>query len=499
MKFLKNQKHGHEFYTNIEYGDLFFSSPFRYPESPSSFGVAFKYAVSTLAIVFSLINLILYIYHPRNKEYLYFALYCICHAVYINLWVDFFWRHFYIESYQSAQLFFTFYILSFLLAARLFYEFTYQRIPVHFWIFIFIGSITIGLCWINFIYAAQLIPVFDCLLMLEIARVCIVHLYQRKKDSLIVGLSGLFFTLLLFIGELDEIVDIVKTDMLGHAASIFFFIFLAVFLAVRHARTSVEIELLNVELEDRVAHRTAELEKANHELRELDKMKTQFVSQASHDLRTPLTAIKGSLDNLLMGIAGALNEKQQKVMTRATTSVDRLTNLINDVLDLNRMETGRIVLEKSDIPFKALVENIINENHPAAEQKQIQLAFVSSEEDCTLHIDGSKIERVVGELISNAIKYTPDNGKVDVCLSHKDNTASLSVKDSGIGMTAEECEKIWERFYRTSASMKFAKGSGLGLSIAKELVELHGGTLSTQSKQDIGTTFYLTLPFGRTE
>jgi signal transduction histidine kinase len=242
-----------------------------------------------------------------------------------------------------------------------------------------------------------------------------------------------------------------------------------------------------------------ELQEANAQLIQLDQMKTQFVSQASHDLRTPLTAIKGSLDNLLMGIAGALNEKQQKIMTRATTSVDRLTNLINDVLDLNRMETGRIVLEKTDIPFKILVENIINENRPAAEQKQIQLAFNVTDEDCVLHIDGSKIERVVGELVSNAIKYTPENGTVDVCLSREDNTVSLSVKDTGIGMSPEECKKIWERFYRTSASQKFAKGSGLGLSIAKELVELHDGTIELISEQGKGTTFTLTLPLQKHE
>ncbi len=226
-------------------------------------------------------------------------------------------------------------------------------------------------------------------------------------------------------------------------------------------------------------------------------MKTQFVSQASHDLRTPLTAIKGSLDNLLMGIAGALTEKQHKVMLRATKSVDRLTNLINDVLDLNRIETGRVVLDKSDIPFKTLVESIVNENHPAADQKNIQLTFDSSAGDYTIHIDGGKIERVVGELISNAIKYTSDNGKVDVSLKADDQHVYLSVHDSGIGMTAEECEKIWERFYRTSASQKFAKGSGLGLSIAKELVELHEGSLSLSSEQGIGTMFTLILPVGK--
>ncbi|MGC9329958.1 MAG: sensor histidine kinase, partial [Candidatus Hinthialibacter sp.] len=167
---------------------------------------------------------------------------------------------------------------------------------------------------------------------------------------------------------------------------------------------------------------------------------------------------------------------------------------INDVLDLNRIETGRIILEKTDIPFKTLIENILHENRPAAEQKQIQLSFDAEEGDYTLQIDGGKMERVVGELVSNAIKYTPENGTVDVHLSHDDQQVSLSVQDSGLGMTPDECEKIWDRFYRTTASQKFAKGSGLGLSIAKELVELHQGSIELISQQGQGTTFTLRLP-----
>lgn len=258
----------------------------------------------------------------------------------------------------------------------------------------------------------------------------------------------------------------------------------------------------------------AELQEANAQLIQLDQMKSAFVSQASHDLRTPLTAIKGSLDNLIVGIAGDLNEKQARIMERATKSVDRLTNLINDVLDLSRIESGRIVLEKSDIPFKTLVENSINENRPAAALKQIPISFHAEEGDYIWRIDGGKMERVVGELISNAIKYTPVGGTVHINLNAREGetpaepkagmgeapaepsaqTIILSVRDSGIGMTPEECAKIWERFYRTAASRKFAKGSGLGLSIAKELVELHGGTLTVTSRLGEGTTFTLTLP-----
>lgn len=253
---------------------------------------------------------------------------------------------------------------------------------------------------------------------------------------------------------------------------------------------SHELEITNTQLNSM----NAELQEANAQLMQLDQMKSAFVSQASHDLRTPLTAIKGSLDNLVMGIAGELNEKQTRVMQRATKSVDRLTNLVNDVLDLSRIESGRIVLEKSNIPFNILVENTIAENKPASDQKHIGLISNLGSETIMLRIDGGKIERVVGELISNAIKYTPENGTVEISLTKDNSNVSLFVKDSGIGMTDEECEKIWERFYRTTASKKFAKGSGLGLSIAKELVELHRGSIELISERGRGTTFTLSLP-----
>jgi signal transduction histidine kinase len=275
---------------------------------------------------------------------------------------------------------------------------------------------------------------------------------------------------------------------------------------LRYPSTIQDLKSLTDELEERVHLRTEELHSANKKLhdanerlQELDEMKTAFVSQASHDLRTPLTAIKGSLDNLSLGIAGELTEKQQRILGRATTSVDRLTNLINDVLDLSRIESGRTTMTKSELSLKALVQNSVQECKPAADQKKIQLNLDEITDSCKIQADGGKIERVIGELINNAIKYTPDNGAVNVSLRKDEDEPEskqvvLCVKDSGIGMSQEDCEKIWDRFYRSTASQHFAKGSGLGLSIAKELVELHDGTLSVESEEGKGTTFELRLP-----
>ncbi|MFB3788264.1 MAG: sensor histidine kinase, partial [bacterium] len=188
---------------------------------------------------------------------------------------------------------------------------------------------------------------------------------------------------------------------------------------LRYPDTIQNFQALTEELERRVEQRTAELREANLQLQqanlkllELDQMKTAFVSQASHDLRTPLTAIKGSLDNLTLGVAGELNDKQKKIMLRASRSVDRLTNLINEILDLNRIESGRITLEKSMVSLNSMVEQSLLENMPAADRKQIRLQGFPSEEALTLYADPSKIERVCGELISNAIKYTPPGGAI---------------------------------------------------------------------------------------
>jgi signal transduction histidine kinase len=229
-------------------------------------------------------------------------------------------------------------------------------------------------------------------------------------------------------------------------------------------------------------------------LLELDKMKTAFLQQASHDLRTPLAAIKGSLDNLTLGVAGELTAKQSRIVDRATRSVDRLTNLINDILDLSRIETGRTKLEKTNLSLKTIVENSMQEHKPAAEARQIQMEPLICDAPLFIHADASKIERIVGELINNAIKYTPANGTIKVSLEEKDSRARLRVIDSGIGMAPEECHKIWERFYRTTDSQFLAKGSGLGLSIAKELVELHEGIIEVNSTKGEGSTFTVLLP-----
>ena len=334
-------------------------------------------------------------------------------------------------------------------------------------------------------------------------RILIIGIIKRLEGIWIIAAGTVVLLFIIFWLGLSffSIVPPLPDPKLVDVSFLLFIITLSIYLAYKFAKSNTRLELLTVELDYRVKERTKELEisnrklhETNEELRELDKMKTSFVSQASHDLRTPLTAIKGSLDNLVLGIAGELNDKQKKIMDRATKSVDRLTNLINDVLDLNRIESGRIVLEKSPVSLRALVESSVHENQSAANQKNITFRCEIEAKPYTITADGGKIERVIGELIGNAIKYTPQDGSIEILLEESQAWNIVKVKDSGIGIPKEELARIWDRFFRSSISKTYAKGSGLGLSIAKELIEMHGGSITVASEQNKGTKFTVKFP-----
>ncbi len=447
-----------------------------------------RVTIPCILFIMFILHLALYIFYPRHYLNVAFALFLLALASSFYIDISKFLTHDFTRNYFHIYFYQISYNIAFLVFLIFVYVLVVQKIPRHYWVIL--GLYAVFLMTGNLSYYTH--NIVNTLITIEIWRTLGTALLRPQKESLFVLISLFIYSLfsgLLQICLLITFTKYVNTFLVWYMyCLLLLLISMSIHLAKKFAVLNHELESMNLELENRVAQRTAELEQANEELRELDHMKSQFVSQASHDLRTPLAAIKGSLDNLMLGIAGGLTEKQEKIMSRAVKSVNRLTDLVNDVLDLSRIESGRMVLEKTNVPIKTLVENILNEDKPAAEQKGIQLT-ANLETDATIQADAGKLERVVGELISNAIKYTPKNGTVEVYLSQTDDQITLSVKDSGIGMTKEECEKIWERFYRTNASKTFAKGSGLGLSIAKELVEMHGGTITVESVPGKGTTF----------
>ena len=246
----------------------------------------------------------------------------------------------------------------------------------------------------------------------------------------------------------------------------------------------------------RVAKDVTEKKRYERRLKELDKMKSDFVSNVSHELRTPLTSIKGSVDNMLDGLTGTLNEKQVRYLTRIKSNTDRLSRLINDLLDLSRIESGRVEIRSTSLSLTALAEEVAEQLKSLAAEKLIRIEVQPPDPRMTVWADRDKITQVLMNLIGNAVKFTPQNGKVTVALEKNgDDYVQISVADTGPGILSEEKNKIFSKFYQfADIDKEKPKGSGLGLAISKALVEMHGGKIWVESEAGKGSKFYFTLP-----
>ena len=242
-------------------------------------------------------------------------------------------------------------------------------------------------------------------------------------------------------------------------------------------------------LESRVAARTRELEVANRH-------KSEFLANVSHELRTPLTAIKGFVDNMLDGLTGEMNPRQLRYLTRIKANTDRLARLINDLLDLTRIEAGRLELRPTSLLLTALVTEVAASLRPVAEDKHIQLDVAAAAPDATVWADRDKVTQVLMNLLGNAIKFTPAHGHITVTIA-RDGAAwvQVAVADTGPGIAAAEATKIFDQFYQVAqVDTQRPHGTGLGLAIAKMLVEMQRGRLWVESVVGQGSTFSFTLP-----
>jgi signal transduction histidine kinase len=249
-------------------------------------------------------------------------------------------------------------------------------------------------------------------------------------------------------------------------------------------------------LEQKVAERTRDLAVANERLQELDRLKSDFVSNVSHELRTPLTAIKGAVDLILREVAGPLTEKQIHYLTRMRSNTQHLAGLINDLLDLSKIESGKIEVKSSRVSLGGLLHEVVETLRPVAAEKTIGLEANTPEPSILVWADRDKINQVLMNLIGNAIKFTPAHGTVTVSASTNGSArVQVSVSDTGPGIPSEEREKIFDRFYQIAqAGEAKPRGTGLGLAICKALVELHGGRIWVETESGQGCTFAFTLP-----
>jgi signal transduction histidine kinase len=231
--------------------------------------------------------------------------------------------------------------------------------------------------------------------------------------------------------------------------------------------------------------------RANEELRKLDQMKDLFVSGVSHELRTPLTSMLGYLEILLDDEVGEINDEQRHFLEIVDRNCHRLTELIDDILFMSRLDSGRFQLEKGSVDLGELVAGRVESIRPAAERKHVEVHLATAASE--LCGDASRLTQVVDNLLSNAIKFTPEEGDVFVTVAASGDSTHLEVRDTGVGIPDDEASRLFERFFRASTARNI-QGTGLGLSITKTIVEAHGGTISFHSRVGAGTTFEVDLP-----
>ena len=231
--------------------------------------------------------------------------------------------------------------------------------------------------------------------------------------------------------------------------------------------------------------------------KDIDSMKTEFISIASHQLRTPLTAIKLFVEMLLKGRAGGLEKKQKEYLEDVSFSTERMITLVNDLLNVSRLETGRLKIEPVQIDLAQYVKGIVEAAQPLCKPKKCQLAFENqgSIKD-KVGIDDTLASQVFHNLITNAIRYSKEGGKILVSLNKKANEGYIvSVHDNGIGIPEASQKRIFEKFYRADNAQKAeATGSGLGMYLAKMILEASGGKIWFESKENEGTMFYVSIP-----
>lgn len=234
-------------------------------------------------------------------------------------------------------------------------------------------------------------------------------------------------------------------------------------------------------------------------LRQLDQIKDEFISTTSHELRTPLTTIKGYLSMIQEGTLGQLSDKLKRAIDVTMIEVSRLSNLVEDLLEVSRIEQGRVALEKEPIILNDFIKDICLESQIKASEKSLALNFIDASEKINIATDKNRLKQIIINLINNSIKYT-FKGFIEVgLLKEPKNCVSIYVKDTGIGISAQDQEKLFQKFFRVrSEETSQIVGTGLGLWITKKLTELLGGKIYLESIKGQGSKFTLVFPIEKT-
>jgi len=256
---------------------------------------------------------------------------------------------------------------------------------------------------------------------------------------------------------------------------------------LRTFATQSALAIQNARLFREIADKSRQLEAASRH-------KSEFLANMSHELRTPLNAIIGFSEVLVDRMFGELNEKQDEYLKDIYASGQHLLSLINDILDLSKIEAGRMDLELSEFDLPQAIQNALTLVRERALRRGIALHHVIDARVADVRADERKIKQVLLNLLSNAIKFTPEGGRIEVRAAPADGMVEVSVTDTGVGIAPEDLEAVFEEFRQVGTADKKAEGTGLGLALSRKFVELHGGRIWVTSQVGVGSTFTFTLP-----
>ena len=312
-------------------------------------------------------------------------------------------------------------------------------------------------------------------------------------------------------GHLDHRLDIKTGDELEGLAHEFNI------MAEKLSESQEKLKRWNEELREEVVRRTAELEEANEELkesreelskrnddlgsanlklREMDRLKSEFLANMSHELRTPLTAIIGFSELLVDGVMGDMNEEQAGSVENILTSGQHLLKLINDILDLSKIEAGKMELHPEIFDLRMIISFIRKTMASLIEEKKQLLKIEMADGLPDIYADPGKIKQLLLNLVGNAIKFTPEGGTITIGAELKDSCFALSITDTGIGIKPEDRERIFQEFQQGEGSTsREYEGTGLGLTLTRKLTEMHGGKLELESEEGKGSRFTAYIPF----
>ena len=254
-------------------------------------------------------------------------------------------------------------------------------------------------------------------------------------------------------------------------------------IAIENVRLFKELQASNLQIADK----SRQLERASQH-------KSEFLANMSHELRTPLNAIIGFSEVLSERMFGELNEKQEEYLKDIYASGQHLLSLINDILDLSKIEAGRMELDLTDFHLPPAIDNALMLVRDRAARRGIALQQAVDQRLGQIRGDERKVKQVLLNLLSNALKFTPEGGRVVVRASVVDGKAEISVTDTGVGIAPEDQDAVFEEFRQVGTADKKVEGTGLGLTLSRKFIELHGGKIWLKSQVGMGSTFTFTLP-----